>query len=152
MKRISLSIILAFVCIASAFAQIENPVKWSYAAKKIDDKTYEIQLTATLDGSWHIYAQEAGEGPAPTSFAFNKNPLIKLDGNVKENGKLIKQFDANFQSVLKFYTTKVVFVQKVKLKTPAVTVVSGTIDYMVCNDKKCLPPRNIPFSVKLGGK
>jgi len=44
------------------------------------------------------------------------------------------------------------FVQRVKLKSTARTVFKGTVTFMVCNDKKCLPPKEIPFSVKLDGK
>ena len=136
----------------SASAQMENPVQWSYSAKKIADKTYELHITANLEGKWHIYAQDAGEGPVPTEFSFTANPLVKMDGKVKEVGKLEKSYDPNFKSVLKYYGSKVDFVQKVKLKSNATTVVAGTVTYMVCNDKKCLPPKDVPFSVKVGGK
>lgn len=133
-------------------AQIENPVRWAYSAKKIADKTYEIHLTASIDGNWHIYAQDAGEGPEPTSFTFTANPLVKREGKVLEIGKKESAFDPNFNSTLKFFSNKVDFVQKVKVKTSASTVISGTITYMVCNDKKCLPPKDVPFSVKLNSK
>ena len=131
---------------------MENPVTWTYTTKKIANKTYEVHITATLTGNWHIYSQNAGEGPVPTTFAFAKNPLVSTDGSVKETGKLEKQFDKNFNSELKYYNNKVDFVQKVKLKSPVATVVKGTVSYMVCNDKKCLPPRDVDFSVKLTGK
>ncbi|MBK8609049.1 MAG: hypothetical protein IPL84_03675 [Chitinophagaceae bacterium] len=71
-------------------AQINNPVTWTYTAQKIADKTYELHITATIDGNWHMYAQDAGEGPEPTTFAFTANPLISFDGKVKEMGKMEK--------------------------------------------------------------
>ena len=151
MKKFSL-IIISFFMVGAAIAQIENPVKWTYTSKKIADKTYELHMTATLDGKWHIYAQNAGEGPEPTTFSFTKNPLVKLDDKVKEVGKLEKMYDPNFKSELKFYSSKVDFVQKVKVKSSAATVVKGTVSYMVCDDRKCLPPKEIPFSIKVGGK
>lgn len=135
-----------------AQAQMLNPVKWTYTAKKLSDKMYEIHLTVELANKWHIYAQDAGEGPEPTSFIFNPNPLLKLDGKVKEIGKLEKSYDPNFNSTLKYYANKVDFVQKVKLKSTASTFIKGTVSYMVCDDKKCLPPKEVPFSVKLPGK
>lgn len=138
--------------IGFAHAQFLNPVKWTYSSKKIADKTYEIHITALVDDHWHIYSQDAGEGPVPTSFAFTKNPLLTLQGKVSEVGKLEKSFDKNFNSELKFYEKQVDFVQKVKVKTAASTVVKGTVTFMVCNDRQCLPPKDIPFSVKLGGK
>ena len=152
MKKILLS--LSFItCMGSlAFAQIENPVKWNFSAKKISATEYELHLTATLDKTWHMYAQDAGEGPEPTSIAFTANPLLKYNGKVKEVGKLTKEFDTNFNSVLKFYGDKVDFVQKVTVKAGVPTVAKGNITYMVCNNNKCLPPKAIPFSIKIGGK
>lgn len=133
-------------------AQINNPVIWSYSAKKIADKTYEIHMTATINGNWHLYAQDAGEGPEPTTFSFTKNPLITFDGDVKEIGKMEKSFDKNFNSVLKYYANKVDFVQKIKVRSSVATVVKGSVNYMVCNDRQCLPPRDVPFSINVGGK
>lgn len=149
MKKFSLIIAFIIGFAGFSYAQILNPTSWTYTAKKIADKTYEIHITATLGSGWHLYAQDAGEGPEPTSFSFTKNPLVKLDGPVKENGKLIKEYDKNFNSVLKFYANKVDFVQVVKLKTNAATVIKGNVTFMVCNDSKCLPPKTVPFSVKL---
>lgn len=152
MKKVLLVNFLLLAVFGSLSAQIESPVKWDYSAKKISEKMYELHITANLDGNWHIYAQDAGEGPEPTSFSFAANPLVKLDGQVKESGKLEKSYDPNFKSVLKFYSNKVDFIQKVKMKSSASTLVKGTVSYMVCNDKKCLPPKEIPFSIKLAGK
>ena len=151
MKKIYLAgLMLLFTGIVHA--QINNPVLWSYSAKKIADKTYELHITATINGNWHLYAQDAGEGPEPTTFKFTPNPLIKFDGKVKEVGKLEKSFDKNFNSVLKYYANKVDFVQKVKVKSSIATVVKGTVNFMVCNDRQCLPPRDVPFTINVGGK
>lgn len=151
MKKVLLSLfVLAFF--GAANAQIENPVTWTYTAKKIKAGVYELHMTAVLNGKWHIYSQQAGEGPEPTSFIFDKNPLVKTDGAVAENGKLTKEYDENFKSVLKFYNGKVDFVQKVNVKNNIATVAKGKVTYMVCNDKKCLPPKEVPFSIKIDPK
>jgi thiol:disulfide interchange protein DsbD len=151
-KKFTILTSIMILILAVANAQMENPVKWTYTAKKIADKTYELHISANIDGEWHLYAQETGEGPEPTSFAFTANPLVKLDGKVKESGKLEKNYDPNFKSVVKYYTKQVDFIQKIKLRSAATTVVNGTVTYMVCNDRKCLPPKDIPFSIKVAGK
>jgi thiol:disulfide interchange protein DsbD len=151
MKKLYITLAALFV-VAGAFAQIENPVTWSYSAKKVSDKVFDIYVTATIAPKWHVYAQDAGEGPEPTTFTFAKNPLVTMDGKVKELGTLEKEYDKNFNTVLKFYSNKVNFVQRVKLKSTATTVVKGTVTFMVCNDRKCLPPKEIPFSVKVNEK
>ena len=149
-KIITGMILLMFTGLVNA--QINNPVKWTYTAKKIADKTYELHMTASIDGNWHLYAQDAGEGPEPTTFSFTANPLIKFDGKVKEIGKLEKSYDKNFKSVLKYYAKKVDFVQKIKVKSSIATIVKGSVSFMVCNDRQCLPPRDFPFSINVGGK
>lgn len=151
MKKLYATIATLFF-VAASFAQIENPVTWTYTAKKVSDKVYDIYVTATIAPKWHVYAQDAGEGPEPTTFTFAKNPLVTMDGKVKEVGTLEKEYDKNFNSVLKFYSNKVNFVQRVKLKSTATTVVKGAVTFMVCNDRKCLPPKEIPFSVKVNEK
>lgn len=151
MKKIIVAIAL-MVFVGSVTAQINNPVQWTYTAKKIADKTYELHITATIGSNWHLYAQDAGEGPEPTKLTFTANPLVSLDGKVKEVGKMEKSFDKNFNSTLKYYASKVDFVQKIKVKSAIATVVKGSVNFMVCNDKQCLPPKDVPFSIKVGGK
>ena len=152
MKKIILFFFPLFFFMA-AFAQMENPVKWTYTAKKIKGNMYELHMTATLEPKWHIYSQDIkGDGPVPTSFTFDKNPLVKTDGAVAEVGKLEKDFDKNFNMTLKYYGNKVDFVQRVKLKSAVNTFAKGKITYMVCNDKKCLPPKDVPFSIKIDPK
>lgn len=151
MKKLIFTL-FAFIVFAAAKAQINDPVKWIFTAKKIAPKTYELHISAILEPKWHIYAQDAGEGPEPTTLSFSKNPLVILDGKPKEVGKLEKSFDQNFNSELKFYADKVDFVQKIKVKSAVPTVVKGNITYMVCNDRKCLPPKDVPFSIKVSSK
>jgi hypothetical protein len=145
----------AFVLLLFALhvnAQILNPVSWTFSAKKIDAKTYELHLTATIGDKWHVYSQDAGNGPIPTSFVFTANPLIILKDKVKEKGTLEKVFDPNFNSTLKYYEHTVDFVQVIKLRSPIKTIVKGTLTFMVCSDKLCLPPKDIPFNIGVGGK
>jgi hypothetical protein len=146
-------VILFFALVVATIivkAQIENPVKWSYAAKKVSDKVYQVVITATLPKPWHIYSQHTPDGgPKPTKIVYTKNPLVVISGEPKENGTLKTVHDDNFGVDVKYFGDKVEFVQTVQLKTAAKTSVSGTIDYMVCNDEKCLPPTKQPFDVKL---
>jgi hypothetical protein len=143
--------LLLFVSYADA--QINNPVIWNYTAKKIADKTYELHITASINANWHLYGQGTGTGLEPTTtLTFTKNPLISFDGNVKEVGKMEKYYDKNFKTELKYYINTVDFVQKIKVKSAITTVVKGTVNYVVCNDRSCLPPKDVPFSINIGGK
>lgn len=139
---------------AAAFAQIENPVKWTYTAKKIKGDLYELHMTATMEPKWHIYSQNIkGDGPVPTSFSFDKNPLIKLEGKVEELGKMQKEYSSVFNLTLNYYGGKVDFVQKVKLKSATVnTIAKGKVTFMSCNDNRCLAPKDVPFAIKIDPK
>ncbi|GAA4303245.1 protein-disulfide reductase DsbD domain-containing protein [Compostibacter hankyongensis] len=129
-------------------AQILNPVKWMYSAKKSGNGEYELHMKATVQPGWHLYAQDAGEGPIPTSFKFEGNDGMERVGVVKEIGKIKKTYDRNFASVLSYYEDTVDFVQRVKVK-PGTQIVKGSLQYMVCDDKQCLPPKDVDFEVKL---
>jgi hypothetical protein len=152
MRTIALSALMLLLSVFSAEAQIENPVSWNFSAVKKGPKQLEVHMTATIAGNWHLYSQKPGEGPEPTQFTFTKNPLIKLNGKVKEVGKMESMYDPNFKSTLKFFNQKVDFVQNITLKSAANTVLKGTVTFMVCNDRRCLPPKDIPFSIQIDGK
>jgi thiol:disulfide interchange protein DsbD len=49
-----------------------------------------------------------------------------------------------------YFEKSVVFQQKIKLKSANATAVKGQLEYMTCNDQKCLPPEDIDFSIPLG--
>lgn len=145
-----LLLVLSIVAISFVKAQVKDPVSWTYAAKKKTDNTYDLVITASLPKPWHIYSQNSGaDGPIPTTITFNTNPLIVKEGKVVETGKLVKFFDKNFNTNVLYYSDKVVFTQGIKLKTKAKTVVTGNVEFMVCDDEKCLPPTKKTFTIKL---
>lgn len=128
----------------------QSPITWSFDSKKLDAKTYEVRLTATINEDWHIYSQSTPDGgPVPTSINFSKNPLLDFDGKTKEAGKIEEHFEPLFGVNVKQYSSKVIFVQKVKLKAAAKTTLNGSVTFMVCNDHECMPPKKEQFSISL---
>jgi hypothetical protein len=151
MKKALLSGV-GILMVAIAFAQSSKQVQWVYSAKKIAEKIYEIHMIATINGDYHLYSQDVGgEGPVATSFSFVKSPLLILDGRVKESGKLIKKFETAWNHDVRYYEKSVDFVQVVKLKSNIKTDLSGKVEFMVCNDKQCLPPAEVEIKVNVGG-
>jgi len=148
MKKIIFALIVV-MNVLNVNAQPKNPVSWKYESKKKADGVYELIATATVEKPWHIYSQFTGKGPVPTKFSFKMNPLVTLEGKIAEIGKLEKVNDPNFHSEVAFFSNSVQFVQTAKLKAKATTSVSGTVEYMVCNDEECLPPVKRPFEIKL---
>jgi hypothetical protein len=149
LKKIFAAAIIVMMTLA-AKAQL-NPVSWSYSVQKLSDKKYELRITATIQSGWHLYSQVQPQDAVaePTSFLFNKNPLLSLEGKIKEEGKLEKFHDAKLDISANQYSSKVDFVQEVKLKANAKTNVSGSLRFQTCNDEKCLPPKTVTFSVAL---
>lgn len=141
---------LALLTGTLVMAQSGKQVKWTYSAKKIADKTYEVHMTANIGAGWHMYAQEGGEGPISTSFTFTKNPLAALNGKPKEVGKMVKKYEDAFKAEVRYYENLVDFVQVVKTKSAAKTSLTGKVEFMVCNDHECLPPDEATFSVNIG--
>jgi hypothetical protein len=139
--------LLVILMTNSLSAQKLNPVKWTFEAVKKSDKQYDIIFTANVDAPWHIYSQFVTKGPVPTKLSIKKNPLVQLNGKIKELGTLEKHFDKNFGSEIAYFSNKVQFVQTANLKVASKTKLSGEIEYMVCNDERCLPPTKIPFEV-----
>jgi Disulphide bond corrector protein DsbC len=146
MKKI---LLFVFVLIAGIAANAQNPVTWSYSAKKTADKTYEVTIVATITNGWHLYSQiQPSDAIAiPTTIKINNNPLIIKDGKIKEVGKMEKYKDKELGISANQYSTTVSFVQKVKLKGKVKTNVSGSIEFQTCDDKKCLPPKTVTFNV-----
>ncbi len=143
--------LLVMVLATATFAQSEKQVRWTFESKKISDNTYEVRITADIGGNFHMYAQDGGDGPVSTTFDFTKNPLISFDGKVKEVGKMKKIYEEAFGSEVRYYEKKVDFVQVVKVKGKAKPTLAGKVEFMVCNDKECLPPSTVNFKVALGG-
>lgn len=144
--------VLALLFATSVFGQSNKQVQWNFTTKKINETTYEVHMTATVNGDWHLYAQNVGvDGPVPTSFTFNKNPLVVLDNKIKEVGNLVKKKEQVWGGVVNYYESKVNFIQVVKLKNNVKTNLAGKVEFMVCNDSQCLPPSTVDFKVNIGG-
>lgn len=146
----SIILFCIFFASLSVSAQILDPVKWTFSTSKIAEQTYEVRLTASVKSPWAVYSQHTPEGgPLPTTISFNKNPIVTLKDNAKEIGKLYKKQDQTFDVQVHYYKDKVDFVQIVKLKSNVKTELTGTIEFMACDDERCLPPKTIPFKVYL---
>ena len=148
MKRFTL---LALIVFSTLALKAQNPVSWTFSAKKIDDKTYEVRMTANIQSGWHLFSlQQPDDAVAlPTGFTINNNPLFKLDGKIREEGKLEKFHDKRLDISANQYSNKVDFVQVVKLKASAKTNLTGSVEFQTCNDERCLPPKTVNFNIAL---
>lgn len=150
MKKVIPLCAVLLVLTLAVTAQISDPVKWTFSAKKKTVNTYEVVITATFPKPWHLYSQTTPDGgPVPTKFTFKKNPLVTADGKIKEVGNMKTIYEKYFGVDVKYYSDKVDFVQVVKVKGNAKTNITGEVEYMVCDDTQCLPPVSKSFNIKL---
>ena len=154
MKKL-LGIVLLFFCFVAQAqfpdpnAKIFDPVRWSYSSEKINDKEFDLVITAKIEKGWHLYSQFIEEGgPIPTSFKFNPSAAYKLIGKVTESPKPVTAFDKNFNMEIAWHKDQAVFKQRISLNKPA-TAIAGVLEFMVCDDQRCLPPAEVEFQVPL---
>ena len=151
MKKI-LAVTAALIMSLGAFAQVENPVKWAPGAKRVSPVEATIFIRATIEDGWHIYSQYVEEGgPIKTSFTFNPSKQYTLVGKTIEP-KAIAKFDKQFKMNIGYFEKEVIFQQKIKLKSPGAANVKGKLEFMVCNDHKCLPPTEVDFVAAVPAK
>ncbi|NML65057.1 sugar transporter [Hymenobacter sp. RP-2-7] len=130
-----------------AHAQILAPVHWSYAAKRTSPTEAVVLLKATIDPGWHIYSQNVKDGgPVKTTFTFDPSKAYALVGKTAEPTP-ITRLEKTFNMNVSYFEKSVVFQQKVKLAGKGPATVAGKLEFMTCNDEKCLPPDEITFSI-----
>lgn len=138
MKKVTLFFALLTICLGQA--QILEPVKWSTSVEKVSDTEYKLISKATIEKGWHLYSQNVPEeGPIPTSFVYDESEgaFKFIDNTSEENGQTID--DPVFQMKIKFFEKSATFIQKVEVLGDASTV-NGFVEFMACDDSKCLPP------------
>jgi thiol:disulfide interchange protein DsbD len=134
MKKV-LFLLLSFVSLFTAQAQIVNPVKWSSRVEKISDTEFNLVMEAKIDDDWHVYSQFTPEnGPLPAEFKFkDAKGNYELIGKVKES-PYKKQYNDVFEVDEYYFEKKATFTQKIKVTNPKITTVKASIDYQVCKE------------------
>ncbi len=149
MKR-SLFFLLVLLC-PFCQAQLFNPVTWDFKAKATSPTEAVLTFQAKISRHWHIYSQHLADGgPVATSFTFNPGQDYALLGEVEEKSKVVKGFDKTFQMDISWFENQAFFTQKIKLTGNKATV-SGKLEFMACDDERCLPPEEVAFEIPVQG-
>ena len=152
MKKINIFLFIVFLLafIQSTSAQVLDPIDWKFEYNRVSDKEIDLVFRAEIENKWHLYSQDIDEGgPIPTSFTFNPSEHYQLSGKTLEISKPEIIHDQSFGMDLKMFSHEAVFKQKILLLTDQDFVLAGNIEYMSCDDKRCLPPDNEEFSFDL---
>ena len=88
--------------------------------------------------------------PIPTTIRFAPSEHFAVAGQLDEPAPE-EVFDPNFEMQVRYHSGTPRFVQAMNATTTAPFRLSGEVEYMVCNDKTCLPPVAVPFTVDVTG-
>ena len=145
-----MAMLLAVILFALSIDPGDRVVTWQFSSVSNGPKEVVITLTAQIDEGWHMYATDlpSDEGPLPTEFRFTESELYVIDGDLIES-EPVEQFDPNFSVVVKHHSGSPEFKMKLNRRTTEAFTVKGEVEYMVCNDRTCLPPAVVPFSIEV---
>ena len=131
--------------------QIMDPVDWEFEKEQIEANEYELRMTAIIDPGWYIYGTDLEPGgPIPTNVIFEEGEGYELVGELMAPDAEVK-YDPNFEMDIPMYSGEVTFRQVVRVLSPGMLTVAGEVEYMSCDDARCLPPDFRPFSFNLEG-
>jgi len=149
MKNLIITLCSFLVFSITVKAQVFEPVEWETSVEKISDIEYDLIAIATIDNGWHLYAQEVPEdGPIPTTFSYATTSDYKIIGETsEEEGHTVD--DPVFEMKIKFFEDKAEFRQRIKLLNQELSIVEGEVEFMVCDDSKCLPPDTVSLVFKM---
>lgn len=134
--------------IFSKISSQNNHISWTASYKAISATEGEILISGIIDQGWHTYSQQANDAvPFPTLISFKESKTYKLNGTAEEN-KAHEEFDAALNEKLMVFTDRAEFKQKVSLSSKAPQTIVFKVEYICCDNTKCLPPTTVDLSVK----
>lgn len=144
------TLLLGAFGIASASAQVENPVSWKFGASG-----QQAEMTATISGAWHMYDIGPYDGgPNATTFTFELPAGVTLDGGVVQVTKPTRVQDEIFGMEIGYFAKSARFVQKFKVSPQLAAAgkpitIKGNVEWQACDDESCLPPTDEDFTVTI---
>ncbi len=141
MKKLHEILTILALCLsaATAYGQ-ESPVRWKGSVEDNGGGRYTLTMTADIAEGWHMYDLGPYEGgPNATTITFTAADGVALDGGLVQKTKPTRVFDRMFEMEIGYFEHKAVFEQAVTLSVPT-AVVKAEIEYMVCDDRNCIPP------------
>jgi thiol:disulfide interchange protein DsbD len=137
---------LVFFSFLSTWAFGQEKIQWSFDYLAFPSS---IQISAKIENGWHLYALDLDPniGPVPTEIVLEKNKLVNEIHAFEVTTLAKKSYDANFGAEVSYYEQEFLANNRIFVKKP--TTVKGELTYMLCDDKRCLPPQTVPFEIKV---
>ena len=127
-----------------------SQVNWSYTVRPLEGNRAELIFSASIEPTFQLYATEIPSGgPLPTEFSFNTSNAFRTIGKIRETPPAVVKFDQLFDMNVGKFTGSARFVQTIEILSATDFTITGTIDYMVCDNDACFPlDADFRFSVK----
>lgn len=138
-----------FILLFSIYIQTinaQNHVVWQVAW---DEEHHEIQLVGKIDTTWHLYSPKTDPnlGPIPLVVTFQKSKDFKRKGDLIFLTEPTAHQDENFGGMVYIWEGQLELRQAIKVKRA--TAVNLTLNYMICDETKCIPPIDVPITIRI---
>ena len=149
MRFLTSPLFFLFLNIFNSISQ-DSPVQYTWEAKALGGNEYEITFKAKIKEGWYTYSQylESEDGPIATSVNFesgNEKKTVKATEETSKSSNKLSGFDKMFDMNITKYKKNLKISQKIEV-TDINKEVSGYLEYMTCDDTKCMPPTAVEFS------
>ena len=149
-KRSFFALLLTLAPLLGFAQMIEDPTKWTFEAKNKGGDKYELIFHLNIKAGWHIWSlHPGGDGyEIAPSFKFDQVPGLKITGEPKEKGKATTESMDGIEGKITYLSGKIDYIQQATITKKG--KITGKLNYQVCNDKMCLPPKdkNFVFEIK----
>ena len=147
MKNV-LFICLMLIGFGAKAQESQTPVFFKFDVKKNAVNNFTIYATATIEKGWHVFTTDpGGDGLLiPTSINIDENKDITILKPFILEGKFVSH---EMEGMGKVNYVENVGQFTINITTKTATKLIGTLTYQCCNDRMCLPPTDVPFSVDL---
>jgi hypothetical protein len=150
-RKMLLTFAIGLLSAIHVFAQAPSPVKWSHKMEYGKGDEVTLVFVAEIEKGWHLYSQDLPEGgPIKTTFVITPGEQFEISGPVTE-GKATDFYDKNFEMQLKYFSGTAEFRQKIRIKSGEAFQIPASVEYMVCDDLRCLPPVMFNFEIPVSG-
>jgi len=134
-------------------SEVLEPVEWRFSVKDETDSTATLVAEATIEKPWHLYSVNIDiddDGPMPTELIFEEIEGYSLIGKPSET-KPKTEYDPVFDMEIDFFEKEARFTQKIRKESSKPISAKGFVNYMVCDETKCIMEQaDFTYSLKGG--
>ena len=146
-QRILLPLLALTLGVTTLHAQ---EVGWTGSVEPLGGAEYELRFEAAIPSGFHMYDMGPYEGgPNPTVITLSPEAGVELVGSVEQRTKPHRYFDQMFGMEIGTFSGKALFTQRVRL-TAAQAKVRAAIEWMICDNKSCMPPSDTELTLVVG--